>query len=252
MLSSRSKLIWLKGCNWLLVSCTAALSVGLLGCSKPGYSETFEAIRTKPLVSKPPDERFTHCAVGPYRFVLPNEMTSSVQVKRGLGGPYLHFHDEQRDVMITLVPDPMNEITRRILKSFPDKSSWTFQQLHLATCKACSPPPNHLTEDERRWHEQLVKMRALISIDIQSIEYVRRPDFHGNLVILENNQVYQWSTSDRKWNGTIHLKDRSTEKDDWIRAFCTSFVLDGDPAIFSNLDDAEIKAIVTSDDPMRP
>jgi hypothetical protein len=116
--------------------------------------------------------------------------------------------------------------------------------VQLAAYRSSSHTAKAQPNEQLRWHSWLVSMRGLMPDDITSIEYVRRQDFHANLLIANQRAAFQWSTVDRRWQGTIHLRDKSAERYEWFRVFCASFMLDGSPDVFDGLDDSHIESLV--------
>lgn len=102
-----------------------------------------------------------------------------------------------------------------------------------------------MSHQELRWHEWLLKTRSKISMDIELIEYLWRPDLEGNLLFLSSVHTFQWATTDNQWQGTMNFKCSTGDDVDWIRYVCTTFVIQGDPGVFDDLDDASIESMIT-------
>ncbi len=202
-------------------------------------------IPSKPLVASSPTDDLVTCTVGPVSFEVSEAMAKDVAVHRGIGGVFLQFHDDRRSVSLEL-PQRADGLLQSEIEDFPEKSRRTFPRLYKEIADAQSSDCSFGTSPrEFRWHKWLLTKRSLIGIDIDHIEYLWRPDLEGNLLFFSSAPVFQWATTDRRWQGTMYFRCSQPDDVDWIRHVCSTFVIKGDPSVFQNRDDAALESMVT-------
>src|SRR6185503_7335472 len=130
------------------------------------------------------------------------------------------------------------------IAEFPEKARLTFPRLQKEIYEAASSDFSFgMSRKELRWHEWLLEYRSPDG-GFDAIEYLWRPDLDGNLNWSGDACVFQWTTIDGKWSGTIYFRDASPKEADWIRHVCTTLALTGDLVAFDHLADATIKSMI--------
>ncbi len=210
-------------------------------------SSNVHQIPSKALVSGPSDSPFVTCQVGPLSFALPESLSKNVDVESGLHGQLLVFDDANRVLSFQIPYRYEGFFTVPGASDFPEKAEWTAPRIHKAILDAASSDFSFaMSHEELRWHKYLLKQRSLRPTDIKSIEYLWRQDLEATLISTGDSWLFEWSTIDRKWMGKMHFMVPSTsESEDWIRQVCTTFTLNGNPAIFDNLDDKSVELLVS-------
>jgi hypothetical protein len=218
------------------------------------YASGVEPIPIAPLVDTPPDCELVRFQVGPLSLELPKSMTSHVEVQRGMGGAFVIVSGDGRSVVLML-PKPDKHLFEHELAAFPDKAELSFPRLRLEVAKAKSSDFSWtMSRRELALHAWMLTYRWLSDGVCDSIEYVWRPELDGNLLLSSSVDTFEWTSTDRKWEGMIHLRGRTPESADWVRHACATFSIGGDCGVLQNLDDDAIKSLITItdvDDTMR-
>jgi hypothetical protein len=205
------------------------------------------AIPTRPLAVTPADEPMSTCTIGPVSFAIPTNMTEDVAFRRGMGGIYATFNDKTRRASIFL-PQPHSRVFQDSIVGFPDKADLTFSRLYKEACEASSSDFSFsMSRREVNWHGWLMTQRLLMPGDLQLVEYSFRDDMDGHLTVVSATPVFEWDTTDLKWEGLIYFRDANTPNmaTDWMRRTSASFAINGDPSVLAGLDEDAIKAMMT-------
>ncbi len=202
-------------------------------------------IPSRPLIAAPPDEILVTCRIGPVSFMLPESLACAVEVHRGIGGAFLVFYDNDRHMIVQLPQPEEGALLPAEIRAFPDKAQQTFPQTYREITAAQSSDFSFgMSRQELGWHALLLTRRALIGDDVDSIEYLSKPDVEGNLVAFRLRHIFQWATTDGQWQGDITFKGASPDDVDWMRQVCATFTIDGDLGVLQNRDDAAIQALI--------
>jgi len=188
------------------------------------------------------------CNVGPVSFELPAKMANSVAVDRGIGGVFLRFYEDDRSLFLQLPKRYRGALLQHEIDAFPEKSKMTFPRLLKEIDDGQSADFSFgMSHEELRWHKWVLTTRSQMSSDIDLVEYLWRPDLDGHLTSLYSYSAhtFQWATTDRQWEGAMYFRCSSRDDMDWIRHVCTTFVIQGDPSVFDNRDNASIESMIT-------
>ncbi len=203
-----------------------------------------EPIPTKPLIVPPPEEVFALCRIGPVSFEVPQSMTGSIENRRGLGGAYFQFFDDDRALAV-LLPHTGVTVFQQELAEFPEMAKLTFSRLQIEIAAARAGDFSFaMSRRELRWHKWLVTYRDQISPPFHSIEYLRRPELEGNLFSYPKFHRYSWETADFRWTGSMTFTHREPNRDDWVRRVCDSFAIHGAPEELSGRTDDELREML--------
>ncbi|MDB2685581.1 hypothetical protein N9Y42_00015 [Mariniblastus sp.] len=212
----------------------------------------FEAIPTQPLVDVRPNEKLVTCSIGPLTFELPARLTETYEVPRGIGGKFLNFYDTTgRQVIVEI---PTTQSAQVVIGDIgnPEFAQQSFPRFCKEVVEAQSSDFSWLmTKTQLRNHIFLLEHRAATSDDIVLLEYLWRDDLEATLTH-SNFFTFQWTALDDRLSGTVHFTASSPGETDWIRHFCTSFRVDGDPLQISTLKDSEFKSMLTVTEDLGP
>ena len=204
-------------------------------------------IPSRPLTDTQPDEELAICSVGPISFELPRVICSNLDVREGLFTSYLSFHSSDRSLSVLLPrPDYTSLSIQNEISEFAPDSRLTFPRLFKEIADAQSSDFSFgMTHRELRWHKWLLKNHPG-PIDV-TIEYLWLDDLEGVLRTARTNpgrHVFQWSTVDCNWQGSIHFRSSTPDDRDWVRHVCATFAINGDPKVLQGRDDVELKSMV--------
>ena len=205
-------------------------------------------IPSQPLAAAPPKDNLVICNVGPVSFELPAKMAESVSVHRGIGGVFLRFYEDDRSLFLQLPKRYLGALLQHEIDTFPEKSKITFPRLLKEIADGQSADFSFgMSHGELRWHKWVLTTRSRMSSDIDLVQYLWRPDLDGYLTseYSYSAHTFQWATTDRQWEGAMHFRCSSRDDMDWIRHVCTTFVIQGEPSVFDNRDDASIESMIT-------
>lgn len=204
------------------------------------------AVPTRPLMDVLPEDKLVACSVGPIAFEIPLEVTSSYEVHRVIGGVCFVFYSKQnnRQAVIEIPTIRLEETSIGDIGN-PTYSQLSFPKFHKMVVEEQSSDFSwFMTPARLRDHIFLLEYRAAISDDTSLLEYLWREDLEAVLTH-SNVTTFSWTALDDQLSGMVIFSAANPSDTDWIQHFCATFEIDGNPLQIGQMEDSEIKSLVT-------
>lgn len=202
-----------------------------------------DPIPNKTLVPPQIDEPMVLCRLGPVSWEMPETLSRHFEINKGMRY-YITFQDNNRPFTIMLPDRAWGALTPDQRRAFPEKEDLTFTQLFREICNAQSSDFSYgMSLKDLRWHQLLLAYRSLVSFE--SVEFLWRDDWEGSFGQMNSVRVFQWHTTDGKWEGIFHFsRDPSPTGEDWMRHVCATFAIEGDLSAFEGMDENSLRAML--------
>ena len=131
------------------------------------------------------------------------------------------------------------------MADFPSKAGRTDFQIYKEIASANSTDFSFgMSTEQLRWHKWLVTNRKFFP-SADPMEFVETRELEAKLLRLSpNHSSFEWETTNGEWKGILRFID-PTGDPGWIRYVASTFELRGDPSVFLQATDVELKAMVS-------